>query len=147
MRLLAFGLALVSVAALAAPGEALLVNAEGYPTCDLGFRQTQPSLVGNISRYDVLVPGCKVAHGSARAFNRGTEPKELEVDAYLEANCNTGLLVHMGDTVLAERYQYERKASDRFTPMSMAKTVVAMLMGIALHEGQIRSMDQMAASR
>lgn len=144
MKLLALGLALASVAALAAPDESLLGKGDGYPTCNLGSRQSQRCLVGNFSRYDELVPSRKVAHGQARALKRGMEPRELEVDAYLAANRNTGLLVLKGDTVLVERYQYDRKAGDRFTSMSMAKTVVAMLMGIALHEGRIRSIDQKA---
>ncbi len=144
MRLLALGLALASVAALAAPDEALLGKDEGYPACSLASRQTQRCLVGNFSRYDELVPARKVAHGQARELKRSMEPKELEVEAYLEANRNTGLLILKGDSILAERYQYDRKASDRFTSMSMAKTVVAMLVGVALHEGRIRSIDQLA---
>ena len=39
-----------------------------------------------------------------------------------------------GDTILVERYQYDRKPEDRFQSYSMAKTVVAMLIGIALAE-------------
>jgi CubicO group peptidase (beta-lactamase class C family) len=122
----------------------LLGKAEGYPACKAGTGYNQRCLVGTFSRYDELIPSRKVAHGQARALRRGAEPKELEVDAYLDANRNTGLLVLKGDTILVERYQYERKAADRFTSMSMAKSVVAMLMGIALHEGRIRSIDQLA---
>jgi CubicO group peptidase (beta-lactamase class C family) len=46
-----------------------------------------------------------------------------------------------GDTVLAERYQYQRTAESRFVSMSMAKTLVALLVGIALHEKKIASID------
>ena len=45
-----------------------------------------------------------------------------------------------GDTILAEQYQYQRKAEHRFASMSMAKTVV-VLVGIALAEKKIASID------
>jgi CubicO group peptidase (beta-lactamase class C family) len=46
-----------------------------------------------------------------------------------------------GDTILVERYQYERKPEHRFQSYSMAKTVVAMLVGVALEERKIGSID------
>src|SRR5688572_10911663 len=49
-----------------------------------------------------------------------------------------------GDTVLVERYQYDRKPADRFQSMSMAKTVVAMLVGIAVADKKIASIDDTA---
>ena len=49
-----------------------------------------------------------------------------------------------GDTIHAERYQYERNAEHRFASMSMAKTVIGMLVGIALHEKKIKSLDDKA---
>ncbi|TMI96231.1 MAG: serine hydrolase, partial [Bacillati bacterium ANGP1] len=45
-----------------------------------------------------------------------------------------------------ERYQYDRHDRDRFTSWSMAKTVTAMLMGIAIAEGRIRSVAEPAAA-
>lgn len=51
-----------------------------------------------------------------------------------------------GDTILVERYQYGRTDRHRFTSWSMAKTVTAMLVGIAIAEGHIRSVDDPAAA-
>jgi CubicO group peptidase (beta-lactamase class C family) len=45
-----------------------------------------------------------------------------------------------------ERYQYGRTERQRFTSFSMAKTIVAMLVGIAMAEGRIRSLDEPAAA-
>src|SRR5262249_60877853 len=59
-------------------------------------------------------------------------------------NRNTGLLIMSGDTVLAERYQYKRAAEDHFVLMSMAKTLIGMLTGIALNEQKIKSIDDRA---
>src|SRR6266850_7823621 len=51
-----------------------------------------------------------------------------------------------GDTILIERYQYGRNDRHRFTSWSMAKTVTSMLVGIAIAEGRIRSVDDQAAA-
>ena len=45
---------------------------------------------------------------------------------------------------LAERYQYGRTAQHRFASASMAKTVLGMLVGIAVHERKIASIDDRA---
>jgi CubicO group peptidase (beta-lactamase class C family) len=138
-------LLLVVLPAWGAPDEALLRKNDNYPTCRLGGGLGQGCLVGSFSRYDELVPARKVAAaGKARELKRAPKPKELGVDAYLADNRNTGLLILKGDTIVAERYQYDRGPQHRFTSMSMAKTVVAMLAGIALHEQKIKSIDDKA---
>ena len=68
------------------------------------------------------------------------------IDDYLARNPTTGLLVARDDTILVERYQYGRNDRHRFTSASMAKTVTAMLIGIAISEGRIRSLDDPAAT-
>ena len=45
---------------------------------------------------------------------------------------------------MIERYQYGRNGSHRLASFSMAKTIVALLIGIALKEGAIRSIDDLA---
>src|SRR6266511_1844063 len=70
----------------------------------------------------------------------------LTLDDYLARNPTTGLLIARGDTILSERYQYARTDRHRFTSWSMAKTVTAMLIGIAIDEGRIRSVDDLAAA-
>jgi len=67
------------------------------------------------------------------------------VDDYLARNPTTGLLIARGGTILVERYQYARHDRHRLTSWSMAKTVTAMLVGIAIAEGRIRSVDDPAA--
>jgi CubicO group peptidase (beta-lactamase class C family) len=53
-------------------------------------------------------------------------------------------LIAKDNTILVERYQYGRTDTDRLTSFSMAKSVVALLIGIALKEGAIRSVDDLA---
>jgi hypothetical protein len=85
---------------------------------------------------------------------RITEPRiiwtfqgaDLTLDDYLSRNPTTGLLITRGETIFVERYQYGRTDRHRFTSWSMAKTVTAMLIGIAIDEGHIRSVDDRAAA-
>jgi hypothetical protein len=68
------------------------------------------------------------------------------LDDYLTRNPVTGLLVARGDTILIERYQYARQDRHRLMSWSMAKTVTGMLIGVAIAEGRIRSVDDPAAA-
>jgi CubicO group peptidase (beta-lactamase class C family) len=90
---------------------------------------------------------------AARGVRKAAEPRplkraeptpELGLDSFLDSHPNTGLLVLKDDTILAERYQYGRTAQHRFASASVAKTVLGMLVGIALHEKLISSIDDKA---
>ena len=119
---------------LAAPDEAILGKDEGYPACRLPGLSQQRCLVWMYSHLDEVVSARKVVRGDAvRELKRAAaEPEGVDFNAFLANNRNTGLLLLKGDTVLLERYQYDRKPEQRFTSMSMAKTVVSMLIGIAV---------------
>jgi CubicO group peptidase (beta-lactamase class C family) len=140
--------------ARAAPDEMALGKAEGYPVCPPTARIETRCLVGLVSRRDEAWPSRRVPRGRdtfalARApaeprFRYRWRGSDHGVDDYLATHRTTGLLVLKGDTILAERYQYDRNASHRMTSMSMAKTVVAMLVGIAIDEGAIKSVDDTA---
>ena len=80
-----------------------------------------------------------------RELKRAAPSPELDamLDAFLDANANTGLLVLRGDTILAERYQYARTERHRFASASVAKTVLGMLVGIAVSENKL-SLDEKA---
>jgi CubicO group peptidase (beta-lactamase class C family) len=140
--------------AAAAPDEDILGKSQGYPVCRFTVAgQSQHCLVGAFSHFDQLFPARTVAHGAPRELKRAAAEPAIAysyrghsgtIDSFLAANRNTGLLVLKGDTILVERYQYERKPGHRFQSMSMAKTVVAMLVGIALNEQLIKSIDDRA---
>ena len=56
----------------------------------------------------------------------------------------TGLLIARDDEILVERYQYGRGDAMRLTSFSMAKTIVALLVGLAVEDGRVRSLDDPA---
>jgi len=127
----------------------------GYPKGDSSTFFRVPYLVGSYSHLDEIFPG-RLLHKAPTPSRlvRVAEPRitwtfqgaDLTLDDYLTRNPTTGLLIAQGDRILVERYQYGRTDRDRFTSWSMAKTVTAMLVGIAIDEGRIRSVDDLAAA-
>ena len=128
---------------------------DGHPTGDRTSFFRTPFLVGSHSQLDQVFEGRLVRRAAtpSRLGRAASEPAiqyyyqgaAADLDRYLSRNPATGLLVARGDTILIERYQYGRNDRHRFTSWSMAKTVTSMLVGIAIAEGRIRSVDDPAA--
>jgi CubicO group peptidase (beta-lactamase class C family) len=127
-----------------------------YPKGERGTFLRVPSLVGSHSHLDELFEGrvIRKAATPSHLARAASEPaiswefkgEALTLDAYFARTPTTGLLIARGDTIFVERYQYDRHDRHRFTSWSMAKTVTAMLIGIAIAEGRIRSVDEPAAA-
>jgi CubicO group peptidase (beta-lactamase class C family) len=128
----------------------------GYPIGDRSTFFRIPFLVGSQSHFDQIFEGRLIRRATtpsslARAASEPAVRYEYQgqtftLDDYLARNPATGLLVARGETILIERYQYGRNDRHRFTSWSMAKTVASMLVGIAIAEGHIRSVDDPAAA-
>ena len=115
------------------------------PVLAFGAPPADPELVDVWSHMDEFNPANGVHKAAVpRALKRARSAPELGLDEFLDANQTTGLLVLKGDTIVAERYQYGRTAQHRFASASMAKTVLGMLVGIAVHEGRIHSIKDRA---
>jgi CubicO group peptidase (beta-lactamase class C family) len=135
------------------PDAAAYGAAQNYP---IGGRTapTQPQMVGTYSHYDRIWPSHLVTRADTPAPLRRA-PQELALtyqfagatrtlENYLARNPVTGLLIARDDTILFEHYQYARTDQDRLLSQSMAKTLVAMLIGIAIDERRIHSVDDLA---
>ena len=126
-----------------------------YPVGDRSNWFQPPFLVGSHSHLDQIFEGRTVRQAKAPSpLKRAAAEPELRyehqgetrtLDDYLARHPATGLLIAQGDTILVERYQYARSDQHRFASWSMAKTVTAMLVGIAIAEGRLRSIDDHAA--
>jgi CubicO group peptidase (beta-lactamase class C family) len=126
---------------------------QGYPVKAI-YRL--PFFVGGFSHSDQLLEGRTVrrADTPSRLTRASAEPAlryeyeaaTLSLDDYLRRNAATGLLIARGDTILVERYQYARHDRHRFASFSMAKTVTAMLVGVAIAERRIGSADDLVAA-
>lgn len=127
----------------------------GYP---VGWPLDKPqNMVGNYSHADQLTPTRTVA-AAEKTSSLLRAQTEISVSytfgdtytfasstatlaEYLARNPTTRLLIAHDQTVLYEHYQYGRTDHDRFLSQSMAKTITAMLIGIAISEGAIHSVD------
>jgi CubicO group peptidase (beta-lactamase class C family) len=128
----------------------------GYPIGDRLTFADSPFIVGSFSHLDRIfesrlirraaTPSTLRRAPSEPAFRHQYAGETLTLDGYLARNPTTGFLVARGDTILVERYQYSRHDRHRLASWSMAKTVTSMLIGIAIDEGRIRSIDDVAAA-
>lgn len=59
----------------------------------------------------------------------------------MSRNPVTGLLIARDDRILFEHYQYGRTDRDRLISQSMVKSIMGVLIGIAISEGAIKSVD------
>jgi CubicO group peptidase (beta-lactamase class C family) len=153
------GLSLTS--ALAAPDEAALCKDQGYPVGNArNWFFDECVRVGSFTHH-AEIPG--LMGGRANVMAPAEQPLELpkapqepayrwgisqesglSIDDYMNRQRAMALLVIKDGVIQVERYQYGRTASHRFLSNSMAKTITAMAVGLALREGRIQSLDDRA---
>lgn len=128
--------------------------AAGYPVGNQLTAAKLEYLVGTYSHFGEMFPSRPIRRAATPwQFKRAPEPQitysfgpeRLSISDYLRRNPVTGLLIVRDDTILYEHYQYARTDRDRLLSQSMAKTITAMLVGIAVSEGKIKSIDDAAS--
>jgi CubicO group peptidase (beta-lactamase class C family) len=130
---------------------------KGYPVPPYEYPpgSRQDFLIGTHSHFDKLHAMRTVQKPATQSvLKRSTEEivplyhydgRQKAISDYLDTHPVTGLLIARGDTILFEHYRYARSDRDRLLSNSMAKTITGMLVGIAISEGAIRSIDDTAA--
>jgi CubicO group peptidase (beta-lactamase class C family) len=146
----------LGLSAGAAPDEDLLGKAAGYP---VGSRANwffdERVRVGSFSQLDSLLQHYTLKKaGSPRPLPKISSEPRIEyrfeqqtrtLDDFLDHQRVTGFLLIRDGEVLAERYQYDRSAENRFVSHSMAKSIVSLAVGMALAEKKIASLDDSLA--
>lgn len=90
-----------------------------------------------------------IARGALRQFARAQEispryvadGEEHGVAAFMDRNFISGLLVIKDGAIALERYGLGLRDTDRWSTMSTIKSMTAMLVGAAVHDGAIGSID------
>lgn len=72
--------------------------------------------------------------------------KRWDTAAFMKTNDVSGLLVVKDGKIVLERYGLGRKASDRWTSFSVAKSVTSTLVGAAIADGSIAGLDAKLAA-
>ena len=138
------------------PDEEALGKSMGYPLPPHRWAfQREEHLVSNYSGgREKLCPHHIVKKGPAPTplakaerptlFWYTLDGRRYNSDEYLKRQRVMGLLVIKDGRIVLERYQYNRNESNRFQSESMAKSVTALLVGIAIAEGHIKSVDDLA---
>jgi CubicO group peptidase (beta-lactamase class C family) len=77
------------------------------------------------------------------AFKPTATDRQALISDYLVHHPITGLLIARDDRILVEAYQYDRTARDRFVSQSMVKSITGVLVGLAIADGAIKSVDDL----
>jgi len=111
----------------------------------VGYRNIEKIFpVRTVSRGVSGVPGAKrelprAGGGFDVAYDY--QNKHWNTDAFMKENRVSGLLVVKDGRIVLERYGLGRKAGDRWTSFSVGKSVTSTLVGAAIADGHIKSLD------
>ena len=71
------------------------------------------------------------------------EARGIDLEEYYTRNQVTGFLVLRGDTVMVERYFHGADRRSRFVSQSVGKSIVSILVGVAVESKKIASVDDL----
>ena len=82
------------------------------------------------------------AGGRVHAFGQGVPIKlDLDIDAYMKSQRNAGLLIIQDNKVRFEKYALGYGPEGRWTSFSVAKSFTSTMVGAAVKDGFIKSLD------
>jgi CubicO group peptidase (beta-lactamase class C family) len=151
------GIPLAPVFTRGGPDSLRYGEANGYPVPErrIAIAQGNPwspgERVGAFSHLDEIYTTRSVARASAPwAFDRSDmallyehEGRSTSPTDHLSRHPVTGLLVAKDNRILFEHYQYGRTDSDRLLGQSMTKSITGLLVGLAVADGALRSVDDL----
>ena len=105
--------------------------------------------VGAFSHLDEIYQTRRIAHSDTPSTFKRSTGDVTYVNAgradiltdYCSRRPITGLLIAKDDRILFERYQYARTEGDRLLGQSMTKSITGLLVGLAVADGALRSID------
>jgi CubicO group peptidase (beta-lactamase class C family) len=110
-----------------------------------------PHKVGLFTHMAETMPSCKVSKSSSPVpFQRSLRDlSNVKYEAvfnytlkeHIDKNNVMGLMVVRDGKILDQHYRHERRETDQFTSFSVAKSMISVLVGIALDEGLIKNLD------
>lgn len=107
----------------------------------------------NSGGYESFLPFRTVKSGNPTSLSIAVKPapisyefmgKTLSLKDYLDNRRITSLLIIKDGVVHHEQYQYNRNDRHRFNSASMGKSVLGILVGLAIEDGAIKSVDDLA---
>ena len=152
-KLIIAGLGLVALAALVAAGWYYRPWSPYSPSriAALGDPEDYPQ---TFQTMDGLLPASPIrAHSDAAPLPRAIEDRALSyewegasrtLDDWMDESRTTGLIVMRDGVIVEEIYRLGADADTRHTSWSVAKSFVATLIAMAMHDGRIQSLDQSA---
>jgi CubicO group peptidase (beta-lactamase class C family) len=107
---------------------------EWYPAIETVYR------TATVKRGDTVRPLPK-AERSIDNLTYSQADRSWTVDDYMKAYNVSGVMVVKDGKVMLERYGLGRKPEDRWISFSVTKSITSTLVGAALHDGKIKSVD------
>ncbi|MEL7297408.1 MAG: serine hydrolase [Pseudomonadota bacterium] len=116
---------------------------------------TEPYLLGSWTHLHQVYPAAMIARGGpVRELPYATDQnlnidyriddQALDLEAYLERNHVTSLLVIQDGAIVFERYRMGTDDKTLFTSWSMAKSITSTLLGLLFDDGTIASLEDKA---
>jgi CubicO group peptidase (beta-lactamase class C family) len=104
---------------------------------------TQDQRDGAFRQMEKLAPVNRIEAGDdVHAFGKGAPLNiQMDVDAYMVRQRTAGLIIIQDDKIRLERYGLGYDGAGRWTSFSVAKSFTSTLVGAALRDGYIKSLD------
>ena len=129
------------VAALLSAGPASAQQPAFAPRSNNLLFWTQDERDTGFRMLDKIAPGKVITAGGTVHPLPAGKPLALDVTAYMASQRNAGLLIVQDGRIRLERYALGYDEQGRWTSFSVAKSFTSSLVGAALRDGAIKSLD------